>query len=131
MAQAAGANSQQGWLRRITADSWKYRRKVLLALGSSLGGMAVTALVPLLPRAVGSALRVRVPARDVLVATAVPIGLSARNVLSGRVAALIPDGHAVMVEIACGGAVLAARGFWIPRRRPQTVTLIHLEEARP
>ncbi|TXM66205.1 molybdenum ABC transporter ATP-binding protein [Methylobacterium sp. WL120] len=74
-----------------------------------LEGAAGRLLVPLLPRAVGSALRVRVPARDVLVATAVPIGLSARNVLSGRVAALIPDGHAVMVEIACGGAVLAAR----------------------
>ena len=29
------------------------------------------------------------------------------------------------------GAVLASRGFWLPRRRPETVTLIHLEEARP
>ena len=29
------------------------------------------------------------------------------------------------------GAVLASRGFWLPRRRPQTVTLVHLEEARP
>ncbi|TXN61627.1 TOBE domain-containing protein, partial [Methylobacterium sp. WL6] len=66
-------------------------------------------LVPLLPRAIGSVVRVRVPARDVLIATAVPSGLSARNILSGRVAALIPAGNAVMVEVACGGAVLAAR----------------------
>ncbi|CCB74567.1 ABC transporter ATP-binding protein [Streptantibioticus cattleyicolor] len=39
-----------GWLRRISADCWRYRRNVLLALGASLAGMAVTALVPLVPR---------------------------------------------------------------------------------
>ncbi len=51
MTQAADRNGQrQGWLRRITADCWQYRRDVLLALGASLGGMAITALVPLLPR---------------------------------------------------------------------------------
>ncbi|TXN26622.1 molybdenum ABC transporter ATP-binding protein, partial [Methylobacterium sp. WL93] len=74
-----------------------------------LEGVAGRLLVPLLPRAIGSVVRVRVPARDVLIATAVPSGLSARNILSGRVAALIPAGNAVMVEVACGGAVLAAR----------------------
>ena len=52
MTQAAGKSGQQGWLRRITADCWKYRRDVLLALGASLGGMAITALVPLLPRVI-------------------------------------------------------------------------------
>jgi alpha-galactosidase len=25
------------------------------------------------------------------------------------------------------GSSLATRGFWIPRRRPETVTLVHLE----
>jgi len=25
------------------------------------------------------------------------------------------------------GAVLATRGYWIPRRRPETVTLVHVE----
>jgi ATP-binding cassette subfamily B protein len=41
---------ERGWLRRISADCWRYRRNVLLALGASLAGMAVMALVPLLPR---------------------------------------------------------------------------------
>lgn len=31
---------------------------------------------------------------------------------------------------AVGGAVLGARGFWIPRRRPETVTLVHLEQVQ-
>ncbi|MDX3074687.1 ABC transporter ATP-binding protein [Streptomyces sp. NPDC088354] len=39
-----------GWLRRLTGYTWRYRRNVLLALGSSLGGMAVMALVPLVPK---------------------------------------------------------------------------------
>jgi alpha-galactosidase len=29
------------------------------------------------------------------------------------------------------GAVLAARGYWIPRRRPETVALVHVERAEP
>jgi ATP-binding cassette subfamily B protein len=41
---------EQGWLRRLAAYSWRYKREVLLALGASLGGMAVTALVPLVPK---------------------------------------------------------------------------------
>ncbi|MCQ4082845.1 ABC transporter ATP-binding protein/permease [Streptomyces sp. RB6PN25] len=52
MAARGGSQGQQGWLRRITAHSWRYRRNVLLALGASLAGMAVTALVPLLPRVI-------------------------------------------------------------------------------
>ncbi len=41
---------ERGWLRRISAECWRYRRNVLLSLGASLAGMAVMALVPLLPR---------------------------------------------------------------------------------
>ncbi|MCQ4044582.1 ABC transporter ATP-binding protein [Streptantibioticus rubrisoli] len=47
---AAKQRGERGWLRRISADCWRYRRNVLLALGASLAGMAVMALVPLLPR---------------------------------------------------------------------------------
>jgi ATP-binding cassette subfamily B protein len=39
-----------GWLRRLTGYCWQYRRNVLLSLGASLVGMAVTALTPLIPR---------------------------------------------------------------------------------
>ncbi|WNI15619.1 ABC transporter ATP-binding protein [Actinacidiphila sp. ITFR-21] len=41
---------RQGWLRRLTAYGWQYKRGVLLAFGASLAGMAVTALVPLVPK---------------------------------------------------------------------------------
>ncbi|UNO41919.1 ABC transporter ATP-binding protein [Streptomyces sp. MST-110588] len=39
-----------GWARRLTRYCWQYKKDVLLALGSSLAGMAVTALVPLVPK---------------------------------------------------------------------------------
>jgi ATP-binding cassette subfamily B protein len=42
--------TQEGWLRRLVGYCWRYRRNVLLALGTSLAGMAVTALVPLVPK---------------------------------------------------------------------------------
>ncbi|WP_053724306.1 ABC transporter ATP-binding protein [Streptomyces sp. WM6378] len=44
--------AQQGWGRRLTGYAWRYRRNVVLALGSSLGGMAVMALVPLITKVV-------------------------------------------------------------------------------
>ncbi len=42
--------TEPGWLRRLLAYCWRYKTTVLLALGASLGGMAVTALVPLVPK---------------------------------------------------------------------------------
>jgi molybdate transport system ATP-binding protein len=74
-----------------------------------LAGAAGTLLVPRLERPAGTRLRVRIPARDVLVATERPRGLSARNVLAGRVCALTASGAEVAVEIDCNGARLAAR----------------------
>ncbi|MFF4698566.1 ABC transporter ATP-binding protein [Streptomyces chattanoogensis] len=50
-ASVAGTGAgQQGWARRLTRDCWQYRKDVLLALGASLAGMAVMALVPLVPK---------------------------------------------------------------------------------
>ncbi|MFH9268038.1 ABC transporter ATP-binding protein [Streptomyces sp. NPDC017546] len=43
---------QQGWSRRLTGYAWRYRRNVVLALGSSLAGMAVMALVPLITKVI-------------------------------------------------------------------------------
>ncbi|MFE3665575.1 ABC transporter ATP-binding protein [Streptomyces sp. NPDC059164] len=43
---------RQGWGRRLTGYAWRYRRNVVLALGSSLGGMAVMALVPLITKVI-------------------------------------------------------------------------------
>ncbi|WP_323373036.1 ABC transporter ATP-binding protein [Streptomyces alkaliterrae] len=41
-----------GWARRLTAYCFRYRRNVVLALGASLAGMGVMALVPLITKAV-------------------------------------------------------------------------------
>lgn len=49
-AETGGADKGQGWLRRLFRYCWRYRGDVLLALGASLAGMAVTALVPLVPK---------------------------------------------------------------------------------
>ncbi|MFR9673768.1 ABC transporter ATP-binding protein [Streptomyces sp. TR06-5] len=50
-----GTRQQQGgagWSRRLAAYCWRYRRTVLLALGSSLAGMGLMALVPLLVKVI-------------------------------------------------------------------------------
>lgn len=65
--------------------------------------------VPRLPLPVGTSVRVRVRARDVMVAREAPRSLSARNVLPGTVTAVTPgDGPHARVEIACGEATLVA-----------------------
>ncbi|GEB60846.1 ABC transporter ATP-binding protein [Streptomyces gardneri] len=43
---------QQGWARRLTGYAWRYKTNVVLALGSSLVGMAVLALVPLVTKVI-------------------------------------------------------------------------------
>ncbi|WP_329120323.1 ABC transporter ATP-binding protein [Streptomyces sp. NBC_01353] len=42
----------QGWARRLAGYAWRYKANVLLALGSSLAGMAVLALVPLITKVI-------------------------------------------------------------------------------
>ncbi|WP_443080614.1 ABC transporter ATP-binding protein [Streptomyces sp. PTD5-9] len=49
---AVGAARAQGWVRRLSGYAWRYRRDVLLALGSSLAGMAVMAVVPLITKVI-------------------------------------------------------------------------------
>ncbi|MEU6179681.1 ABC transporter ATP-binding protein [Streptomyces coeruleorubidus] len=43
---------QRGWARRLWAYAWRHPKNVVLALGSSLGGMAVMALVPLITKVI-------------------------------------------------------------------------------
>ncbi|MFD5870653.1 ABC transporter ATP-binding protein [Streptomyces sp. NPDC060322] len=50
-AEQQGAE-QQGWGRRLGGYAWRYRRNVVLALGSSLAGMGVMALVPLITKVI-------------------------------------------------------------------------------
>jgi len=59
---------------------------------------------------IGSLLRVQVLARDVIIATEAPHGLSVRNALEGRISALTPEEEsAVLVTIDIGGAAILSR----------------------
>jgi len=67
--------------------------------------------VPLLASAPGSAVRVRIPAREVILAATEPQGISVHNIIPGSVHAIVQDTsrHAAMVEVALDGAGLLAR----------------------
>ncbi len=66
---------------------------------------------PLLPLPVGARCRIRVLAREIILATAAPREISLHNVIPGHVRAASIDQrrHTAMVEIAAGGCVLLAR----------------------
>ncbi len=49
---AAKQGETQGWARRLAGYAWRYPRDVVLALGASLAGMAVMALVPLVTKVI-------------------------------------------------------------------------------
>ncbi|MFB7807629.1 ABC transporter ATP-binding protein [Streptomyces virginiae] len=51
-AAQTAAGEKQGWGKRLAAYTWRYKANVLLALGSSLAGMAVMALVPLVTKVI-------------------------------------------------------------------------------
>ena len=58
----------------------------------------------------GRNVRVHIPERDVMVATKRPEGLSALNLLEGRIAAVEPDGEGmVRIRIRCGEDMVLAR----------------------
>ena len=60
--------------------------------------------------AVGSHARVQLLARDIILATVEPQGLSVRNTLQGTVAEISPDeAEAALVKVDIGGAIILAR----------------------
>src|SRR5262249_12348059 len=66
--------------------------------------------VPYLDLSIGTVVRVRIRARDVMIANAQPVGLSALNVLHGKVIELRKSGETtVEVAIDCNGVKLWAR----------------------
>jgi molybdate transport system ATP-binding protein len=66
--------------------------------------------VPQLGLSPGTSVRIRIRARDVMLALAPPEGFSALNVLAGEIAEMAPpDGAIVEVAIACGQGRLLAR----------------------
>jgi molybdate transport system ATP-binding protein len=77
--------------------------------------------VPRLGLPLGSTLRVRIRARDVMIALSPPEGLSALNVLPGVVAEIgASDGPIVDIRLDCGGEALIAR---LTRRSVETLGL--------
>jgi molybdate transport system ATP-binding protein len=60
--------------------------------------------------AVGSPIRVQLLARDIILATEKPHGLSVRNTLQGVISEMSPDeDEAVLVKVDVGGATVLAR----------------------
>ncbi|KQZ81407.1 molybdenum ABC transporter ATP-binding protein [Mesorhizobium sp. Root157] len=75
-----------------------------------LGSAAGEIRVPRIDVAVGALVRVRIRARDVMIATERPKGLSALNILQGKVAAIDKGaGATAEVRIDCNGAAVVAR----------------------
>ncbi|MFF8993057.1 ABC transporter ATP-binding protein [Streptomyces sp. NPDC014983] len=84
---------QRAWARRLAGYAWRYPKDVVLALGSSLAGMAVTAVVPLITKVIiddviGAHTRSMAPWAGALVAAALLVyGLTfVRRFYGGRLA---------------------------------------------
>lgn len=67
-------------------------------------------LAPFRPLAAGRRVRIRIPAREVILATTPPAGVSLHNVLAGTVTAVHvePDFDRAVVQMRAGGALLLA-----------------------
>ncbi len=77
---------------------------------------------PYLDLPAGTIVRLRIRARDVMVANAPPVGLSALNVLAGKVVELRNSGETVVeVAIDCNGVKLSAR---LTRKSVETLRLV-------
>jgi len=88
---------------------------------TELAGAFGTLTVRRLPAPVGAALRVRIRARDVILAASPPTGISALNVLRGRVETLVPiEDAALEVQLRLGNERLLAR---VTRRSGSTLGL--------
>lgn len=75
-----------------------------------LGSAAGEIRVPRLAVATGAPVRIRIRARDVMIATERPAGLSALNILPGIIVAISPgEGPTVEIGIDCNGATVLAR----------------------
>ena len=89
---------------------------------AELAGSFGKLVIPRLEAPVGTALRVRIRARDVILAAVPPIGISALNVLAGRVEQLVPiEEGAVEVQLRIGNERLLAR---ITRRSGEALGLV-------
>lgn len=78
--------------------------------------------VPYIDMRLGAELRVRIRARDVMIALEPPHGLSALNILPGAVVEIAPaDGASVEMRLDCAGEALIAR---LTRRSVESLGLV-------
>lgn len=68
----------------------------------AVGEPGIEMETPLVRAEVGAQLRVGISAGDVLLATSAPVGLSARNILSGRLLSLSQRDMVVVARVDCG-----------------------------
>jgi len=100
---------------RVTAQDPRWG---LTELAGTFGKLTV----PRLPAPVGAALRVRIRARDVILAATPPTGISALNILAGRVEAVVPIEEAALeVQLRLGDERLLAR---VTRRSGASLGLV-------
>ncbi|KUN82347.1 ABC transporter [Streptomyces griseoruber] len=92
-AEGTGVSGKQGWARRLAGYAWRYPKDVVLALGSSLAGMAVMALVPLVTKVIiddviGAHTRDMAPWAGLLIVAALLVYVSTyvRRYYGGRLA---------------------------------------------
>ncbi|HWT60295.1 MAG TPA: molybdenum ABC transporter ATP-binding protein, partial [Rhizobium sp.] len=102
---AAADRKEAGALLEGTVESFDVRHRLsTVALKSSQLHIPSAAL------ASGKPVRIRIPARDVMLATARPEGLSALNILEGRIEAISSDEDGtVEIRIDCGGDAILSR----------------------
>ncbi len=76
---------------------------------SKLRAGALELWVPLVAAPIGQIMRVRIPAREIILATEAPSAISLHNIIPGVVRAIHEDPvrHAALVEIDAGAALLA------------------------
>ena len=89
------------------------------------GGAAL--LVPLLDEPIGAKIRVRIPAREVILAREAPTAISIHNIIQGTVRAVSqdPTRHAALVEIAL------PNGAFLARVTPDAVVRLALSPGAP
>jgi molybdate transport system ATP-binding protein len=67
-----------------------------------VGASGLTLEAPLTRLTAGTSVRVGIRAGDILVSSAQPVGLSARNILAGRIVSLRRSGATVIADVDCG-----------------------------
>ena len=112
-----GAVGARGAASVLTARVTRHHADGLSELAAAAG----TLWLPRVAAPVGTMIRVRIAAQDVILSRARPEGLSALNILKGKVVELRPGhGPGVMVTLDIGGDRLSAR---ITRRSAQAMGL--------